>query len=165
MGTHGRINQGRLYELGGLGKANFGRCAVEGGGRDAGRASRQARAEELGHPYPFEPLSFDLNGLAGQSTGRFDPEAPCAQEQSNPLSYPFTSYAGDIEFTQPRMGERTIDYNVEGFVHLGMLPELLEDVQNSGVSDAHLDGLFRSAEAWIRVWERSIERGAALSAR
>ncbi|MFT6628408.1 MAG: microsomal dipeptidase-like Zn-dependent dipeptidase [Flavobacteriales bacterium] len=163
VGTHGRTNGGRLFDLQGLGKAQFARCARDDQGRDAARLDRQEQMEDLGHPYPYEPMSFDLNGLAGANDGRFDDENPCSDEQTNPVTYPFTSYAGDVEFTQPRMAARVIDYNTEGFVHLGMLPELIEDLRNTGVSDESIDGLFRSAEAWIRVWERSLERGGVLS--
>lgn len=164
VGTHGRTNGGRLFALEGLGRQQFARCAQSDRGRDTGRLERQAQMAALGHPYPYEPISFDLNGLAGADEGRFDPDKPCSTEQTDPLRYPFTSYAGDVEFSEPRVAERVIDYNVEGFVHLGMLPELIEDLRNTGVGQESLDGLFRSAEAWIRVWERSIERGRALSA-
>lgn len=163
VGTHGRTNGGRLFALGGLGKQQFERCVVSSRGRDARRLERQAQMIELGHPYPYEPISFDLNGLAGVDEGRFDPDQPCGEPQTNPLAYPFQSYAGDVEFTQPSMAEREIDYNIDGFMHVGMLPELIEDLRNTNVSDESIDDLFRSAEAWLRVWERSVARGAVLS--
>jgi len=43
-------------------------------------------------------------------------------------------------------------------VHIGMLPELIEDVRRDGVSDADLEPLFRSAEAYIRMWEKAEAR-------
>ena len=75
--------------------------------------------------------------------------------QDNPIDYPFTSYRGDVTFTQPRLGNRDVDFNTEGMQHIGLLPELSEDVRRDGVTDAQLEPLFRSAEAYIRMWERA----------
>ena len=79
--------------------------------------------------------------------------------------HPFTSLAGDVEFTQPWVGNCEIDFNTEGFVHIGMLPELLQDARGDADSDADFDPLLHSAEGYIRMWERAESRGAALSAR
>ena len=46
---------------------------------------------------------------------------------------------------------------------MGLLPDLIEDVRRDGVSDEDLEPLFKSAEGYIRMWERSEERGRALS--
>ena len=78
------------------------------------------------------------------------------------MTYPFTSYAGDVTFTEPVIGERTLDFNTEGLVHVGMIPELIEDARHDGVTDEELEILFRSAEGYIRMWERAEERSAAL---
>jgi hypothetical protein len=43
-----------------------------------------------------------------------------------------------------------------------MLPELLEDARHDAVSDADLEPLFRSAEAWIRMWEKAETRSLEL---
>ena len=82
--------------------------------------------------------------------------------QSHPITYPFTSYAGDVTFTQPHLGTRTVDFNTEGMLHIGLLPELIEDVRRDGTSDADLEPLFRSAEGYLRTWEKADARGAAL---
>jgi hypothetical protein len=37
--------------------------------------------------------------------------------------------------------------------HYGLLPDFLQDVANVGVPDSALDGLYRSAEDYIRTWE------------
>ena len=67
-----------------------------------------------------------------------------------------------MTFYQPQVGNRTLDFNTEGLVHIGLLPELIEDVRRDGVSDAELEPLFRSAEGYIRMWEKAEHRGAAL---
>jgi hypothetical protein len=65
---------------------------------------------------------------------------------------------------QPRLGNRVVDFNTEGFVHIGLIPELLEDLRRDGVPDEEIDYVFRSAEAYVRMWEQSVARGAAIAA-
>jgi hypothetical protein len=43
-----------------------------------------------------------------------------------------------------------------------MLPELIEDARRTGVTDQDLEPVFRSAEGYIRMWERAEARSAAL---
>ena len=47
-------------------------------------------------------------------------------------------------------------------IHIGLLPELIEDVRRNGVTDEDLEPLFRSAESYLRMWEKAEARGAAL---
>ena len=113
---------------------------------------------------PTEPFSYDLNGFANPPDGRFSEDNPCREPQEHPVSYPFTSYDGAVTFTAPRVGLRDIDYNVEGLVHIGMFAEMVEDLRGDGVSEASIDALFQSAEAYLQLWERAEARGAALAA-
>ena len=48
-------------------------------------------------------------------------------------------------------------------IHIGLLPELIEDVRRDGATDAELEPLFRSAEAYVRMWERAEARAEALA--
>ncbi|MDJ0765819.1 MAG: hypothetical protein QNJ97_22735 [Myxococcota bacterium] len=166
-GTHGSMGpDGRLYALGGISMTNFGRCRDperKGAMLDRLRA-RVALIEQYGG-YPAEGLGMDLNGFAGAPGPRFGENSSCEDPQEDPITYPFTSYAGDVTFTQPRVGNRDIDFNTEGLVHIGLLPELIEDVRRDAESDADLEPLFRSAEGYLRMWERSEARGAALRAK
>ena len=125
-----------------------------------GLRGRLAQIEAAGG-YPAEGFGFDLNGFAGAPGPRF-PDGACSQPQQDPVTYPFRSYADDAEFTQPFVGNRMIDFNTEGFVHIGMLPELLEDTRGDAESDLDLEPLFRSAEGYIRMWERAEARAAQL---
>lgn len=162
VGTHGRNFNGMIYELGGVSKTGLGRCQdVDNPGSSVqGFVNKIAQIEQLG-AYPAEGFGFDLNGFAGARGPRFG-DGVCGTPQENPVTYPFTSYAGDVEFTQPVIGNRELDFNFEGLVHIGMLPELLQDARNDALSDEDLEPLFRSAEGYIRMWERAEERGAAL---
>ena len=164
VGTHGNNNNGKLYELGGVSKTGFHTCAdPETPNTRVGRLTRRIDQITEKGAYPAEGFGFDLNGFAGYIKPRFGEKSTCPQPQANPVEYPFNSYDGAITFTEPRLGERSVDYNTEGFVHLGMLPELIEDVRRDGATDAELEPLFRSAEGYIRMWERAERRSAELA--
>ena len=79
------------------------------------------------------------------------------------MTYPFKSYDGQVTFEQPTLGERKVDFNEQGMIHIGLLPELIEDVRRDGASDKVLEPLFRSAEAYVRMWERAEARAKQLS--
>ena len=70
--------------------------------------------------------------------------------------------AGDVTFSQSKVGQRTLDFTTEGMVHIGLLPDWIEDIRRDGVSDTELEPLFKSAEGYIRMWEKAEDRGAAL---
>ena len=163
-GTHGLDNDGRLYALGGVSKTGFGRCRNpdQAATMDDGFQERVRRIAENGG-FPAIGFGFDLNGFAGAPGPRFGPNSRCSAPQSGPIEYPFASYAGDVTFSQPRLGNRVLDFNTEGLVHIGLLPELIQDVRGDGVTDGELEPLFKSAEAYIRMWEKSERRGASLA--
>lgn len=162
-GTHGLNNDGRVYALGGVSKTGLGRCGdpANPGAMTDRLAGRVATIEANGG-YPAEGFGFDMNGFAGAPGPRFGDEASCATTQSDPITYPFTSVAGDVTFTPPRLGTREVDFNTEGMIHIGLFPELLEDARRTGSTDADLEPLFRSAEGYLRMWERARERSASM---
>ncbi len=163
-GTHGIDNSGRLFALGGISKAGFSSCrsATTPATVDDGFQSRLQSIRDNGG-YPGLGFGLDLNGFAGAQGPRFGARSGCgATPQSDPLTYPFTSYAGDVAFQQPKVGRRTLDFNTEGLAHIGLLPDLIEDVRRDGVSDADLEPLFRSAEAYIRMWEKAERRAVEM---
>ena len=47
------------------------------------------------------------------------------------------------------------DVNLDGFRHVGMYPDFLQEVRNVGVSWEQMGPLFNSAEEYIRTWERA----------
>jgi microsomal dipeptidase-like Zn-dependent dipeptidase len=161
-GTHGTNNDGRLYELGGISKTGLGRCrSAEGPGAMTQRLKDRIAMIEAAGGYPAEGFGFDLNGFAGAPGPRFG-EGVCDGMQEDPITYPFDSVAGDVTFSEPVVGERTLDFNTEGLVHIGLLPELLEDARRDAVSEDDLEPLFRSAEGYIRMWEKAEARSEAL---
>lgn len=62
------------------------------------------------------------------------------------------------------VGNRVLDFNTEGFVHIGLVAEMIQDVRGDGVTDAELEPLFRSAEAYVRMWEKAERRSAEIRA-
>ncbi|MCB1843532.1 MAG: hypothetical protein KDI09_11260 [Halioglobus sp.] len=163
-GTHGRNYNGLLYSLGGISKSNLGRCRdpQQAGTMDDGFQARIQLIRDNGG-YPAEGFGFDLNGFAGAPGARFGPESRCSQAQTDAgITYPFTSYAGDVTLERPRVGNRVLDFNTEGMVHLGLVAELIEDVRRDGVTDAELEPLFRSAEGYLRMWEKAERRSASI---
>jgi microsomal dipeptidase-like Zn-dependent dipeptidase len=158
--THGRDNNGVLYTLGGISQSGFARCRDQNvpATSDDGFQNKLQRVIDNGG-YPAVPFGFDLNGFAGAQAPRFGPRG-CTNEQRDPVTYPFTSYAGDVTFHQPRIGNRLLDFNTEGFVHIGLVAEMIQDVRGDGVSDAEIEPLFRSAEAYVRMWEKAERRSA-----
>ncbi|MGM0558804.1 MAG: hypothetical protein ACQEVA_20625 [Myxococcota bacterium] len=162
-GTHGGYWDGRIYGTGGVSKFGFGNCAdPENPGSRVDNLERRIDLMEQAGKYPAEGFGFDLNGFAGAPGPRFGDDSVCNTPQEEPLEYPFDSYNGDVTFTQPQLADRTPDFNTEGLVHIGMVPELIQDVRNTGVSDEQLEPLFRSAEGYLRMWEKAEQRADAI---
>ncbi len=90
----------------------------------------------------------------GTDTGGFSslpgPEAPPAA-----ISYPFTGYRSGITFRRQRTGERTFDLGIDGVAHYGLFADLLDEVQAQPDGPAAMRTLFRSAEAYLQMWERA----------
>jgi microsomal dipeptidase-like Zn-dependent dipeptidase len=163
-GTHGLDNDGALYRLGGVSTSGFGRCRAANATAtmDDGFQARVRRIEANGG-FPALGFGFDLNGFAGAPGPRFGEDSVCGDvPQTDPIAYPFASYAGDVTFHEPWVGDRRVDFDTEGLVHIGLVPELIEDVRRDGVSDAELEPLFKSAEGYIRMWEKAERRSAEL---
>jgi microsomal dipeptidase-like Zn-dependent dipeptidase len=53
---------------------------------------------------------------------------------------------------------RDFDINLDGMAHYGMLPDLLQDLRNVGLTAEDLAPLFRSANDYIEMWDRCDQR-------
>jgi hypothetical protein len=161
--THGNNTEGLVYALGGISNTGLGRCADPDDPKAMVRRLTERvalKVDQGGHP--SEGFGFDLNGLAQGPRPRFGDDSGCAQPHPNPIDYPFMSLDESITFTAPQLGERAVDFNTEGMIHIGLMPELIEDARRNGATAGDLEPLFRSAEGYIRMWERAEMRGAAL---
>ena len=56
------------------------------------------------------------------------------------------------------------DVNIDGVAHYGMLPDMLQDMKNVGVTPVQLAPLFSSAEDYILMWERANKASASARA-
>jgi hypothetical protein len=72
----------------------------------------------------------------------------------NRVVYPFT-LQGFGTFAKQTTGQKTFDYNVDGLAHVGLLPDLVADLREIGLSDQDLEPLFQSAAGYIDLWERA----------
>ncbi len=58
---------------------------------------------------------------------------------------------------------RDFDINLDGMAHYGMLPDLLQDVRNIGLTAEDLVPLFRSAFDYVQMWEECEHRAAEIA--
>jgi hypothetical protein len=92
----------------------------------------------------------------GTDTGGFaDLPGPRTDANLGPLRYPFRSFDGRVLFSRQQTGTRVFDLNTDGVAHYGLMADLLADVQRRPRGRDALRTLFRSAEAYLRTWERA----------
>jgi hypothetical protein len=53
------------------------------------------------------------------------------------------------------------DFNLDGLLHIGLYPDLFQDMRNVGVQWEQLGPLFRSAHDYVNTWKRAVAIGAA----
>jgi microsomal dipeptidase-like Zn-dependent dipeptidase len=67
--------------------------------------------------------------------------------------------------TRSTAGERRdFDINIDGMAHYGMLPDLLQDLRNSGLTAQDLAPLFRSAYDYVKMWEKCEQQAQKIKA-
>jgi hypothetical protein len=115
-------------------------------------------------------MGSDFNGIAGHTGPRFGSDACGGWEpvrsydrevervkqevQKNQVAYPF-SLPGFGTFDRQQTGLKQFDFNVDGLAHIGLLPDLVQDLTNIGLDSYYMDQLMCSAEQYIRVWEKA----------
>jgi len=157
--THGG-DQAAINLLDGLASRGLGSaCRDEEGG--SGLLASFDNINEQSDPetgLPRKGLSYDFNGFASYNKPRFGALSRCEEKQKDPLEYPFTSVGGDIVFQKLKTGEQEFDFNQLGLANIGLYPDLIEEARRSGASDESITALFKTAEAYIRIWERAEQR-------
>jgi microsomal dipeptidase-like Zn-dependent dipeptidase len=114
-------------------------------------------------------LSFgsDLNGFSGWPAPRFGPQycsngTPAGYSADIDPGYfgathldynSLTDYFG-APLEKYQFGNRTWDYNVDGFAHVGLYPDFIADLQAHGLTHDDLAPLFSGVEAYVRMWEK-----------
>lgn len=69
----------------------------------------------------------------------------------------FVEPSGDF-LVRSTAGVRQFDINLDGLAHYGLLKDFVQELKNIGMTETQLRPLFRSAEEYIRIWER-VEKG------
>jgi microsomal dipeptidase-like Zn-dependent dipeptidase len=57
------------------------------------------------------------------------------------------------------------DFNLDGLAHMGLYPDLFQDMRNVGVSFEQMTPLFNAAEEYVRMWERACASANVIRAR
>jgi hypothetical protein len=113
-------------------------------------------------------LSTDMNAMFYMPGPRFGADACPGGAASGRneagetrLGYPFVAKGSGQMLAMsvavendPRVTKR-FDFNTDGVAHIGMVPDLIEDLSVLGIPAPALEPLFSSAEGYIRAWERA----------
>jgi microsomal dipeptidase-like Zn-dependent dipeptidase len=133
-----------LYSLGGMAAARPDTASDLGARIDELKNSRSKR-------------HFFGVGL-GTDTGGFSSlPGPRKDAAQLPVRYPFRGYFCKVTFQREQTGTRTFDLNKDGVAHYGLIADLIADMQQHGEGPA-LRSLFRSAEAYERMWQLAYAR-------
>ncbi len=92
----------------------------------------------------------DFNGFIKQMRPRYRPFLP------TPAGIKAWCPADE---SQIRAAGGPSEMQKKGLAHVGLLPALLSDLQTVGLPAPYLDHLNRSAETFLRLWERSVSLG------
>ncbi|AKT40543.1 membrane dipeptidase [Chondromyces crocatus] len=107
-----------------------------------------AQAYEFGRMGLKVPMAFgaDMNGFIQQVRPRFGPHGAC--------SAGFQAEADAQAHAQKVSGPGRLgtDFDEKGLAHVGLLPDLIQDLDRLG---ANTGPLRSSAESFIRMWERA----------
>ncbi|WP_438029608.1 peptidase M19 [Sorangium sp. So ce233] len=104
----------------------------------------------------------------GADTNGLGPQAGPRGAGATPVSYPFTLFQGPdwgpqfaglapVSFDRQVSGERVYDTDVDGMAHYGLVADWVEEVRLEG-GEAALTALYNSAEAYLQMWERTLDR-------
>lgn len=161
------VNQGKLEQIGTF---RGGPVTVEHACGNTSETIAQAylyaRANAPGMPIG---IATDMNAFFPMPGPRFGPDACPGGKgpqwdrlHTARVIYPFTALANGQLLYASRAVEndpsvtRTFDFNLDGLAHIGLLPDLVEDLRKLGLSDEILEPLMSSAEGYIQVWERAL---------
>lgn len=107
-------------------------------------------------------LGTDFNGFAGLPGPRFGPEASPGghhgPKPDNRLPPRFRAAASGVELDWSKAGKKSFNFNEDGLAHVGMLPDLIADFQQMGVTGSHLEPLLNSADGYATVWSKAHRR-------
>jgi microsomal dipeptidase-like Zn-dependent dipeptidase/lysophospholipase L1-like esterase len=107
------------------------------------------------------PVGFgsDLNGFAQQPGPRFAPHNGSPNETpprpTTRLRYPFRAAATGKMMSRSVVGPKAFDFNRDGLAHVGMLPDLIADLEAMGLTQTDLLPLLTSATGYANLWRKA----------
>jgi microsomal dipeptidase-like Zn-dependent dipeptidase len=114
----------------------------------------------------------DYNGMIPPFGPRLGPERcnggtnstqPILNPQvEQPMSYAYNAIATGVVMPASSIGRRTFDIATDGPAHVGMLPDVVADLEWIGLRPSDLDPLLNSAEGFVKMWEKAEARAPAL---
>ena len=117
------------------------------------QAYRYARANSPGQK--GVAIGTDCNGPILSLGPRFG-SAPCpggGLSLKPALPYPFISVFDGLSMDKMKLGNQTLDINLDGVVTVGMLPDMLADLRQIGVSDNELESLMLGVKEYWSMWK------------
>ena len=94
----------------------------------------------------------------GTDTGGFSSlPGPRPDASQAPLTYPFRALYCNVRLEREQSGSRSFDLNTDGVAHYGLIADLIADMQQHS-RGAAVRTLYRSAEAYLRMWELAYAR-------
>jgi len=107
---------------------------------------------------PFVGPRFGGDGCNGGPSSERD-----HQLSTSRVTYPITVLNPGMRITLPpaQMGSKKWDFNEDGMAHIGLYPDLIQDLLSIGLTEQDLQPLFRSAEQYIKMWENAERIGTA----
>ena len=116
----------------------------------------RARGEDPRAPRAIRSRGRYFGVGLGTDTGGFSAlPGPRDDAASDPLPTRSAPTSARSSFNRQRTGERIFDLNTDGVAHYGLFADLLADMQRQPGGDRALRSLFRSAEAYLRMWRRA----------
>jgi microsomal dipeptidase-like Zn-dependent dipeptidase len=119
-------------------------------------------------------IGTDWNGFSSWPSPRRGPNACTPRRAQNgqpiplpaPVTYPLPLPAalvpaadgGSPTLPAFSFASRTWDYNTEGLMNAGLMPEMLEDIRRLGLTLADLEAFYRSARGVVELWRTARER-------
>lgn len=102
-------------------------------------------------------LGTDFNGFPQQPGPRFGSDA-CRSRgapQERPVPYDASVEVDGRPLVRACAGTRAFDFNTAGLAHYGLVPDLIADLRNVGAPPSVEASLFRSAAAYVAMWDRA----------
>jgi microsomal dipeptidase-like Zn-dependent dipeptidase/uncharacterized protein (AIM24 family) len=107
-------------------------------------------------------VGTDFNGPLRQLGPRFgayacNGERAAGPDSINRLPSSFLARASNTVLTPFKTGNRTWDFNQDGLAHVGLLPDLIADLEVLGIPENDLEPLLYSAKGYVDVWQRAVD--------